>query len=379
MGGKRNGETEKDRFGFAYPGLLPAACKRAGETDGAKKPEAVFADNFSCVTERGGLFFGNTEKVYFYDSENDQVYPLCARPNCTHSREEGCLAARIWNPAIYEDGLYYMRVDENGRQGFYRADVDGENERKLTEFEYDLPGFLGVFFLNGKAYMQAGEYSLEGTPESPESVRRSQILLAVDLESGEEKVLDRIECGEDGTATWNPVYAGEGRICLNLEAYDLPEGSGKVSGSYYLDTEKGELEPAGLEPDVTVVCGDGDREICYEVADREENGEEKNGSYWLRTSGSEEMEKIGDVKRRTKAILVDDGVFYDAYEEDYRTGEQRFYRWEDQTTEIIQQYGGDPESFHVEGRFWKDGEEMLFGTYAEREEGDGKRDGTRSP
>lgn len=84
-----------------------------------------------------GLFFTVADKdssnhtLYFADSSTDAIYPLCARPNCSHDTEECPARLKITN--LYFDGKYLYFVEDSGFQGtcIMRQRPDGSDRETL--------------------------------------------------------------------------------------------------------------------------------------------------------------------------------------------------------------------------------------------------------
>ena len=87
---------------------------------------------------RLGDFNGSpsVEKIYYFDKETHEQYPVCSKPECQHN-DESCTAVLGWTEYrggiwYYADKLYLVK-DSGGYTWLYRMDTDGSNREKLFE------------------------------------------------------------------------------------------------------------------------------------------------------------------------------------------------------------------------------------------------------
>lgn len=75
-------------------------------------------------------------KIYFFDKETHEQYPVCSKPECQHN-DSSCTAVTNWTEYrggiwYYEDKLYLVK-DSGGYTWLYSMDTDGSNREALFE------------------------------------------------------------------------------------------------------------------------------------------------------------------------------------------------------------------------------------------------------
>ena len=111
---------------------LSACGKEAGVSD----QEGSYLIGDCLYLEDGlvvGLMLGNT---VYYEYETGTYMPLCARANCLHNTDD-CMAVRfseVTGLGKIGNTWYYLKNEAEGRS-FYRADLDGQNEKKIVLVE----------------------------------------------------------------------------------------------------------------------------------------------------------------------------------------------------------------------------------------------------
>lgn len=101
-----------------------------------KEGEISVSTSMDYIADNGKFFFDYEESLLkFEDWENDKLYPLCAKANCTHDVKE-CNAwfspESITPTALYYDGTYlYFQIIGGGETAFYRQNLDGSNRKQL--------------------------------------------------------------------------------------------------------------------------------------------------------------------------------------------------------------------------------------------------------
>ena len=134
-------------------------AKQTVRTSEKTEKDGIRSNGFSCVTDYGVLFCGNTDMLYLYDYGAKEAVPFWARPNCRHDSRD-CTAKlfedRAILPVLYENGLYYMKLNGSADAWEYcRADQNGENEKVLAEVSYDVINPLNAILYHGKAYKKS--------------------------------------------------------------------------------------------------------------------------------------------------------------------------------------------------------------------------------
>ncbi|MBQ2517275.1 MAG: hypothetical protein II536_00445 [Clostridia bacterium] len=189
--------------------LFLMGCVRPGSgSEPADKGAANLADNAylsSYLSARSGQFFYFTEespvnganRIYVYDSVSGEVFPLCAKPECTHKKGD-CNAAipsdlGNINLTVYGDRLYFLgeseRKDDKRFLRVYSVGLDGSDRRISAKIEMGLmnsiTAYLGIYdgtiyrlaygevVENGRSYMVGTLVSqpLDGDGESKELFR----------------------------------------------------------------------------------------------------------------------------------------------------------------------------------------------------------------
>lgn len=101
-----------------------------------KESETSVLTSMEYIADNGKFFFDYEENLLkFEDWENGELYPLCAKVNCTHDSKE-CNAwfsqESITPTALYYDGTYlYFQITGGGETAFYRQNLDGSNRKQL--------------------------------------------------------------------------------------------------------------------------------------------------------------------------------------------------------------------------------------------------------
>lgn len=136
-----------------------------------KTAENIYDDY---ATDQGIFFFSQEDSLLKYeDWENQTVYPLCAKANCTHNSEE-CTA---WFPAnkstptgLFYDGayLYFEKDGEAGEIVFYRQNLDGTDRKKIFEVEESFS--YGVIYEENQVYYLTSAYKTDSKEWDSESV-----------------------------------------------------------------------------------------------------------------------------------------------------------------------------------------------------------------
>lgn len=160
----------------------------------------------STYTE-GGVFFvvfeeDSTQRILcFADSTTDEVYPLCARPNCSHDTDE--CPARMEVSNLHYDGeyLYFVYGSAFTGQSIMRQRPDGSDREVLFQQEAEDNGIASIH-----ETLYSGDtlyFTTVGSVFDPETgeITTGEHVCIGDLKSGEMQVIP-INFGEgDGTST----------------------------------------------------------------------------------------------------------------------------------------------------------------------------------
>ena len=92
--------------------LLLISCKDPASenkgTDGAVMMRPWYSE-----TEKGVLFYGNTDQIYSYDAQEGKLEAFCEKSGCRHDTE-ACMSVKLVREtpllAVYQEDLYYIKV-----------------------------------------------------------------------------------------------------------------------------------------------------------------------------------------------------------------------------------------------------------------------------
>lgn len=162
--------------------LFLVSCTGAGPTEGVQyywrtnRNTAALAE-----TEAGCWFFSREEGlVSFYDPAAGQTFPLCARPECTHTAPD-CQAAFSDVTGLWAaDGALYVFAADGAGRTLWRVSPDGSRRKSVLT----LPGgaaYLRPMLHRGVFYALRVRYGADSSEE--------RALLAWPLAAPREKTL----------------------------------------------------------------------------------------------------------------------------------------------------------------------------------------------
>lgn len=101
----------------------------------------------------------SVEKIYYFDKETHEQYPVCSKPECQHN-DESCTAVLGWTEYrggiwYYADKLYLVK-NSGGYTWLYRMDTDGSNREKLFEigdWDYGGANTYYLYFRDDNVYI----------------------------------------------------------------------------------------------------------------------------------------------------------------------------------------------------------------------------------
>ena len=338
------------------------------ETGAGKEiSEGYLSNGMTCKTEKGVLFTGNTEKAYFYDFYSDTVYPLCARPNCRHDSERECAAMRFnrlaYLPVMYQESLYYVRMEENGGLNYYRSNMDGEEERLVAELGYDQVDPLNALLYEGKAYLLGdsfGEMREEGWDGTA-------CLFSVDLETGEKESLFEVGYGMNGGVllTMKHLYGGR----LYFEFFSRDADTDLENGMYFVDLKTREIQKIDWGEDFRMMGWRGEWAVFYDHA-LDASGlldEKSEKTIWRVHLDSGEKEALCRSIPGGGSVVLEDGLLWTEWKEYEKEGVWKFYEWRSGETREISRIDLE-RYFFLEMSVCVDGEERLIGYFTETDE-----------
>lgn len=339
---------------------------RKGKTE--QQMDDVISNGFICETEQGIIFSGNTEMAYYYDYQTEQTLPLCAKANCRHESETDCMAKKLTSvaflPVIYKNDLYYLNLnDDHSRWDFYRSNIDGTNEKKLAELEYETQP-LNAAFHEDKVYLIGSIY---GSNEQGTIQDRTE-LYSIDLESGVVQPLLSISYGESGDVWLDFVHIY--KDSLYFQFFSREADTSYVNGYYEMNLEDGTIH--FLEWTKDALIKDGKNNYILMDCNRtfETSGKEIRESAVLtyRNLDTGESEELTDLIEQGRALIVDDGCLYMEVSEGRKTGTWKFYSWETKETKTIAEVSLEMEYFFLEYAVKVKGKEQLIGEWKEAQE-----------
>ncbi len=148
----------------------------------ANEDYQYFLDSYSSfIKTDGGYYFVTDLKLYFYDTEKKESYPVCSKANCKHSDSDcsAYLSPLKYIPmagmSYYDHSLYILGYEKSGeskRQNYiYQINLDNFKHKKAaylfdssSAFSVDYVVHRGyVYFVYGQSSMTQGSTVLYRT------------------------------------------------------------------------------------------------------------------------------------------------------------------------------------------------------------------------
>lgn len=148
----------------------------------ANEDYQYFLDSYSSfIKTDGGYYFVTDLKLYFYDTEKKESYPVCSKANCKHSDSDcsAYLSPLKYIPmagmSYYDNSLYILGYEKSGeskRQNYiYQINLDNFKHKKAaylfdssSAFSVDYVVHRGyVYFVYGQSSMTQGSTVLYRT------------------------------------------------------------------------------------------------------------------------------------------------------------------------------------------------------------------------
>ena len=145
-----------------------------------------------CFTEEGIVQQNNsrTGKVDYFDYKTKSYRPLCGAPSCPHNSEE-CFAFYLRKHTDIIGRLgerwYYQKDKPDGSRVFCSSSLDGQDEKEIGEFSHGKAVGAALFFDHFLMTATVDWFINEETGEVDENGKCG--IYRYDLESGEEELL----------------------------------------------------------------------------------------------------------------------------------------------------------------------------------------------
>jgi hypothetical protein len=123
---------KKVRYGLLF--LLAASfmllsCSKKPNAEGARL--SVSVSLIACSDK--GAYYEEDQKLFFTDFLSGQSVPLCNKPNCAHNTSS-CNAVY---GGLVPLGEYDKKVYVWSEHTLYASDLDGENRKKIADYDFD--------------------------------------------------------------------------------------------------------------------------------------------------------------------------------------------------------------------------------------------------
>lgn len=183
-----------------------------------------------------GIYYTNSSGfLRYFDKITGVSLTLCQRAGCLHEQEEdrekrGECEAIIGHPDIlffWNDGIYYDVKSTHGHY-LYRREADGTAEQKVAEICADYRGedlsyvVYDNLFVDGSLYYEVNVLKKETEGGTSVVQSKENVILHLDLASGEERELLRMKADEGSLS----ILAGhKDAVLINTMAkYNPAEG-----------------------------------------------------------------------------------------------------------------------------------------------------------
>lgn len=136
-----------------------------------------------------GLVFDQDNIMFLLDSQINEAYVMCNRPNCSHDNEAECTAYfgdyRTY-PIIYNGKIYYLEAPGSLRYTVWEQNIGENSQKKLAEIEGSYSRRFFVAY-NGKLYYIGEKLGEDGLPLDG----YNDVLIELDFETGAYRYLTR--------------------------------------------------------------------------------------------------------------------------------------------------------------------------------------------
>lgn len=193
-----------------------------------------YLSNLSAMVKvKGGYYFFNDLKLYYFDIETKESYPVCNKPNCDHS-SASCMAYfnlfqfYPFQLSYYKNTLYVWGWEEDGsvRHNYlYSVSLDNY-KRKKAVFLFDGTSSSSIYFMIHRGYVYYIKDSGTDLKERTVYVYRAKI--GDTSEKREEEAI--YEFSGIGADIWGLTASGNHLFVL-ISSYGDTEGNG-YSTSY---------------------------------------------------------------------------------------------------------------------------------------------------
>lgn len=176
---------------------------------------------------KNGYYFFNELRLYYFDSETKEAYPVCNKPNCNHNGD--CTAFfPIFNYypfmlSYYNNSLYVWGWEEDGNTRHnYIYEISLDNyKRKKAVFLFDSTSTSSIYFIIHRGYVYYIKSNGNDLKEQTDYIYRAEIG-DTNTKRKEEKIY---KLSGIGASIWGLTASNNNLIVLN-SSYEDTEGNG---------------------------------------------------------------------------------------------------------------------------------------------------------
>lgn len=182
--------------------ILLSGCAEEKSISDEEKTVCWGQSDHMILEEDGCYFLNEEEMLYYFDISSGKTVPVCDKAECEHqfqditaAEEDLCNAQmRSTNFSIYGDKIYYVSGGEYNELFIRCRDLDGNNDKKVTQIEgVDMNG--DAMFYQNKLLITVVIYASKSfDAETKESDSNFLRLYLVDLDTGDTKIIDESSC-----------------------------------------------------------------------------------------------------------------------------------------------------------------------------------------
>lgn len=184
-----------------------------------------------------GYYFFNDLKLYYFDVETQETYPVCNKPNCDHETAS-CMAffnLFQYYPfmlSYYKNALYVWGWEEDGstRHNYiYEISLD-DYKRKKAAFLFDSTSSASIYYMIHRGYI----YYIKsgGTDLKEQTATIYRVKIGDTSTKREEEII--YEFSGIGAEIWNLTASGNRLYFLN-SSYGDTQGNGYATSYNVID------------------------------------------------------------------------------------------------------------------------------------------------
>ncbi len=320
-------------------------------------------------TEKGVLFYGNTDRLYSYDVQAGKVTPFCEKSGCRHDTE-ACMSVKLAGEipllAACQEKLYYINGNEKtGKESLFCINSKGEGRQISEELSGTDQNMGGPVIFDGRIYLFRNDVEVKKDEAGIAGGKLS--LCSIDPENGETEIIWDLEYKEDQMAVCSMEHTSDKYLYYWSYIVDIETGDVSANGWYELDMDTNKIKNLGLEAFARPLAWSGRKGVFF-VDDMEmpmEGQESWENFYWLADLETGEITKQEECTRSGPGIWLKAGFLYIDWSRDMKTGTWKFYDWEEGTlSDIFTLEPREETMFYPEVCVERDGKEMLIGRSA---------------